>query len=114
MYLYDYKYFRSIGRRAAEGLFRHAKRAQKTVDLDHGSVYIHECHPFKGSPQQSFARPSVVSCIIPSLGSIVGAPVRFAFRRKWEQRAHGFPGRQSAPLMRHKPICERAKVRQDF
>src|SRR5580658_1013486 len=90
------------------------KRPEKTVDPACDWVYIHECHPFKGSFQYDLARPSAISRIKWSWGFSVDAPVRFDARRKWKSWVYGFPGWHSVSAIRQKAVYRRAKVREDF
>jgi hypothetical protein len=96
-------------------LGRGGKKQQKMIDPEHGSVYIHDCHPFNGNFRtRHCAFPSAVSRIIWSLGSLVDALVRFAARQEQEFRVYEFPGRKSASLKLQKGLFWRAKARQDF
>jgi hypothetical protein len=113
IYIIDNKYLISILRNRNPAPPQ-PKRPEKTVDPARDWVYIHECHPFKGSFQYDLARPSAISRIKWSWGFSVDAPVRFDARREWKSWVYGFPGWHSVSMIRQKAVNRRAKVRQDF
>ena len=88
LHLVDAKHFVSIVKETSPGILWTGKCTQKKVDPKQISVYIHECHPFKGELRRAILRTHLVlSRILLSWGSSVDAPVRFQ-----ESTGMGKPG----------------------
>jgi len=92
-----------------------SKKTQKTVDPEPDWVYIHECHPFKGSLRSAILRTHPwFSRILLSWGSFFDALVRFHLRQKWDDSRRGFPGAAISITEKSQRFFRRAKVRQHF